>query len=29
MGTKPCSEIAMPEKYGILAPSLMTRTQVA
>lgn len=29
MGTKPCSEIAMPEKYNILAPSLMTRTQVA
>ncbi len=28
MGSKPCSQIAVPEKYGILAP-LMARPQVA
>ncbi len=29
MGSKPCSQIAVPEKYGILAPTLFARTQVA
>jgi DNA-directed RNA polymerase specialized sigma24 family protein len=29
MGSKPCSEVTVPRKYDILAPSLMTRAQVA
>jgi DNA-directed RNA polymerase specialized sigma24 family protein len=29
MGSKPCSQIAVPAKYGILAPVLMTSSQVA
>jgi hypothetical protein len=29
MGSKPCSQVTVPRKYDILAPSLMTRAQVA
>lgn len=29
MGSKPCSQMAVPSKYGILAPALMARAQIA
>ena len=29
MGSKPCSKVTVPMKYDILAPSMMTRAQVA
>jgi len=29
MGSKPCSQISVPAKYGILAPALFSRAQIA
>jgi len=29
MGSKPCSQMSVPEKFGILAPALVARAQVA